>query len=48
MLCHTMQNKLLFVDGELAKDRLKGPEIRELNDTEKIYLTAPFLSRKSF
>ena len=31
-----MQIKLLSIDAEPGKDRLKGPEIRELDDTEKL------------
>ena len=46
MLCHLMQNKLLSIDAELEKDRFKCIEMRELNDTEKIYFTCslPMLS----
>ena len=30
-----MQNHLLSIDAELEKDRFKGLEMRERNDTEK-------------
>ena len=37
-----MKNKLSSIDTELEKDRLKGKEMRELNDAEKFNLTGPF------
>ena len=37
-----MKNKLSSIDNELEKDRLKGKEMRELNDAEKFNLTGPF------
>ena len=33
-LCHLMQNKLMNIDAELEKDRFRGLEMRELNDTK--------------
>ena len=31
-----MQNKLLSIDAKLEKDRFKGLEMRELNETENL------------
>ena len=42
-----MQNKLSSVGTELEQDRSNGVEMRELNDTEKIYFTGP-LQRPKF
>ena len=42
MLCRLMQNKPSSIGAELERDQCKGVEMRELNDTKKIYLTCPF------
>ena len=42
MLCDLMQNQLLSTDAGLEKDRLKGLEMRRLNDTQ-IYFTGPLV-----
>ena len=40
MLHHLMLNKLLSIGAELEKDRCKGVEMRELNDTENLLHTS--------
>ena len=37
MLHHLIQHKLLSIDAELEKDRCKGVEMRELNDTKRFH-----------
>ena len=47
MLCRLMQNKLFIIGAELEKDRRKGIEMRELNDTKRFtsqFLSVPTLS----
>ena len=42
----SMQNNLVSIDAELEKDRFKGLEMREINETEK-FASQVFYTRKA-